>query len=91
MASLLKRGDLETFDLNDKKELDREFYRNYDVIMHERELKAQGIDPKTYDENQEYEDEYDDTYDANTNACDEVEPEFYIKYLIKLKSTSKRF
>ncbi len=47
--------------------------------MHERELKAQGIDPKTYDENQEYEDEYDDTYDANTNACDEIEPEFYIK------------
>ena len=73
-----KKGDIESFDLDKKGGMDREFYRNYDNIMYERECKELGIDP-VINEKVEYEDEYDDTYDANTNACDEIEPESLIK------------
>ena len=73
-----KKGEIESFDLDKREGIDREFYRNYDHIMYERECKELGLDP-VKNEQVEYEDEYDDTYDAVTNANDEVEPESFIK------------
>jgi hypothetical protein len=59
--------------LDDKADLNRDFYKNYDAIMYQRQEK--------YGENpEEYEDEYDDTYDANTNTIElNLEPESFIK------------
>lgn len=80
MSSVLlgKKAEIETLDLNRKDHLDREFYKNYDQIMYERECKELGINPES-NMIAEYEDEYDDTYDDNTNANDEIEPESFIK------------
>ncbi len=73
-----KKGEIESFDLDKREGIDREFYKNYDHIMYERECKEMGLDP-VKNELVEYEDEYDDTYDAVTNANDDVEPESFIK------------
>jgi hypothetical protein len=63
--------------LNDKSEIDREFFRNYDQIMHERMLKEQAELEGNF--LNEYEDEYDDTYDDKATANDEAEPYEFIK------------
>ncbi len=73
-----KKGDIERFDLDKREGINRDFYKNYDHIMYERECKELGLDP-VKNEQAEYEDEYDDTYDAVTNANDEVEPESLIR------------
>ena len=67
------RNKTDEFDLDDKADLNRDFYKNYDAIMYERQEKN-GENPEEYD------DEYDDTYDANTNTIEQnLEPESFIK------------
>ncbi len=65
------RNKTDAFDLDKKEDIDREFFTNYDHIMHAREEKENKYD---------YEDEYDDTYDENTVANDDfIASDFKIK------------
>ena len=61
------RSKTDSFDLDKKDDINREFFANYDHIMHARENEM------------EYEDEYDDTYDENIAANDdfEIKQDFY--------------
>lgn len=70
IKKILNRTTTDTFDLDDKADLNREFYRTYDQQMYERAISEENPD--------EYEDEYDDTYDENTNTA-ELETESFIK------------
>lgn len=56
--------------MDDKSELDRDFYKSYDDRIREKEEQ---------DMMNGYEDEYDDTYDEKTNANDNHETDMIIK------------
>jgi activating signal cointegrator complex subunit 2 len=84
------KNKTDTFDLNDKSEIDKTFYKNYDHIMHKRaeddairrerdRMREREYGIKILDEMDQYEDEYDDTYDNNYDANDNDEPESFIK------------
>jgi hypothetical protein len=55
----LYRNKADDYDMNDKSELSRDFYKNYDKIMNDRYEQENAMN---------YEDEYDDTYDDNMDA-----------------------
>ena len=59
--------------MDNKEDLNRDFYKNYDEIMYKRAISEEHPE--------EYEDEYDDTYDENTNTA-EMETESFIKFVI---------
>ena len=67
---ILNRNRTDGFDLDNKDDINRDFYRNYDQYAKNLEQLERRY---------EYEDEYDDTYDSNTNANDEGQSEYVIK------------
>lgn len=72
---ILIRNTTDAFNLDNKEDIDRDFYKNYDHIMFAR----QG----TEENPEEYEDEYDDTYDDKTDAIESLEPDEFIKFAFK--------
>jgi hypothetical protein len=68
---MLQRDRADAYDINDKEELNRESYKNYDKIINDRYEQENVLN---------YEDEYDDTYDDNMDAGEvDDDPESLIK------------